>query len=257
MTDLQGSFVWHELMTSDTKAAETYYKAVMGWEAADSGMAGIVDYTLFSAGEFRVGGLMTLPEDAKAMGARPGWIGYIATSDVDATAEEVKKAGGKIYRAPDDIPGVGRFAVCADPQGAVFCLFKGAGEAPPMPAMDTPGVIAWNELHAVDGPSAFDFYSSLFGWRKGEGMDMGPLGVYQIYGKGDRDFGGIMTKMPESPMPHWLYYVNVANIDAAGERITTNGGQVLNGPMEVPGGMWIIQGLDPQGAMFAVVGPKA
>jgi predicted enzyme related to lactoylglutathione lyase len=70
------------------------------------------------------------------------------------------------------------------------------------------------------------------------------------------DFGGIVTKSSDIAMPFWLYYVNVADIEATGARITANGGQVLNGPMEVPGSMWIIQGKDPQGAMFAVVGPK-
>jgi uncharacterized protein len=256
MSDLQGSFIWYELMTSDTKAAETFYKAVMGWDAADSGMPGITGYTLFSAGEFRVAGLMTLSEEAKARGACPGWLGYIAVDDVDASAEALTSTGGKVMRAPDDIPGVGRFAVVADPHGAVFGLFKGMGQAPPMPSMNTPGIIAWRELNAGDGPSAFTFYSGLFGWRKGEAMDMGPMGVYQMYGKGDVDFGGIMTKSSDIATPFWLYYVNVADIEAAGARITANGGQVLNGPMEVPGSMWIIQGRDPQGAMFAVVGPK-
>jgi uncharacterized protein len=159
-------------------------------------------------------------------------------------------------REPDDIPGIGRFAVAADPQGAVFCLFKGQGEPPEMPPMSTPGLIAWRELNAGDGATAFDFYAGLFGWRKGQAMDMGPAGVYQIYGKGDVDFGGIMTKMPEAPMPYWLYYINVADIEATHGRIGANGGKVLHGPVEVPGGMWIVQGMDPQGAMFAVVGPK-
>jgi uncharacterized protein len=256
MTDHHGSFVWYELMTSDTKAAENFYKAVIGWDAADSGMPG-VEYTMFSTKGTRVAGLMTVPPEAAAMGARPAWIGYIGCNDVDATAAEIKKAGGRVMREPDDIPTIGRFAVVADPQGAVFCLFKGQGEPPAMPSMDTPGLIAWRELHAGDGPSAFDFYSRLFGWRKGQGMDMGAMGVYQIYGKGDVDFGGIMTKMPESPMPFWLYYINVPDIEAAHGRISANGGKVVHGPTEVPGGMWIVHGLDPQGAFFAVVGPKA
>ena len=65
-----------------------------------------------------------------------------------------------------------------------------------------------------------------------------------------------MTKPAAVPAPHWLYYINVAGVDAAMDRATTRGAQVLNGPMEVPGGMWIVQMLDPQGALFAIVGPK-
>jgi hypothetical protein len=59
------------------------------------------------------------------------------------------------------------------------------------------------------------------------------------------------------PVPNWLYYFNVSDIDAAVDRVKTGGGQILNGPMQVPGGDWIVQGKDPQGAMFALVGQKA
>jgi hypothetical protein len=58
------------------------------------------------------------------------------------------------------------------------------------------------------------------------------------------------------PRPFWLYYVGVPAIDPAVETITTGGGRVINGPMEVPGGAWIVQGIDPQGAMFALVGMR-
>ena len=125
-----------------------------------------------------------------------------------------------------------------------------------LPAPGTPGHIGWRELHAVEGVSAWDFYASQFGWTKGEAMDMGPMGVYQLFASGDAPVGGMMTKTPETPMPHWLYYINVDAIDAAIVRVTEAGGKVINGPMEVPGGMWIVQGLDPQGALCALLAPK-
>ena len=124
MSTTQGKFVWYDLMTSDSKAAESFYRSVIGWDAKDSGMADR-SYTLFSAGPAMAGGLMPIPEEARAMGIRPCWTGYIAVDDVDAYAARVKAAGGVIRRAPEDIPGVGRFAVAADPHGAVFNLFKG------------------------------------------------------------------------------------------------------------------------------------
>ena len=246
-------FVWYDVMTTDMKAAEKFYTRVIGWDAKDSGMPG-QSYTLFSAGTTMVGGLMPIPDDARKAGVPPAWMGYIGVDDVDAYAARVKKAGGAIHRAPEDIPGVGRFAVAADPHGAGFFLFKGDGEAQPVAAPGTPGHIGWHELHAGDGEEAFAFYSGLFGWTKSHAIDMGPMGVYQLFAAGGADIGGKMTKKPQAPMPHWLYYFNVEGVDAAAARVTANGGQVLNGPMEVPGGQWIVQCLDPQGAMFAMVG---
>lgn len=69
--------------------------------------------------------------------------------------------------------------------------------------------------------------------------------------------GGMMTRdAKNSPVPFWLFYISVENIDSAANRIREKNGQVLLGPHEVPGGQWIIVGRDPQGANFAVVGPR-
>ena len=134
-------------------------------------------------------------------------------------------------------------------------LFKGAGDAGPRPAPTaTPGRIGWHELHARDGAEAFAFYESLFGWKKLEAIDMGAAGTYQIFSMGDGPAGGIFTE--SVPMPFWLYYFNVEGIEAALERVKTDGGQVLLGPAPVPGGNLIAQCLDPQGALFALVEPK-
>jgi predicted enzyme related to lactoylglutathione lyase len=250
-----GQFVWYEVMTNDVPAAKSFYHGVIGWDAKDAGMPG-QSYTLFSTGSAMVGGLMPIPEEARAMGAGPCWTGYIAVDNVDATAERLKQAGGAVHRPPSDIPGVGRFAVVADPHGAVFILFKGQGEAPAAPAPGTPGHAGWHELHAGDGERDFGFYASLFGWTRLDAMDMGPMGKYQIFSTGDGPAGGIMTKTKETPAPFWLYYFNVGSIDAAAARVKKGGGKVINAPEQVPGGSWIIHCLDPQGAMFALVGPK-
>jgi uncharacterized protein len=256
MSTTQGKFVWYDLMTSDSKAAESFYRSVIGWDAKDSGMTDR-SYTLFSAGPMTVGGMMPISEEARAMEARPAWNGYVLVDDVDVYAERVKAAGGAIHRAPEDIPGVGRFSVAADPHGAVFNLFETASDEERAPAVPgTPGHVGWHELHAGDGPSAFAFYSGLFGWTKAEAMDMGPMGVYQIFATGGAPCGGMMTKMPQTPAPFWLYYFNVDAVEAAMARVKDAGGQIIHGPMQVPGGSWIAHGLDPQGAIFAMVGPK-
>jgi predicted enzyme related to lactoylglutathione lyase len=254
---MPNNFVWYELMTSDAKAAEGFYRTVVGWTAQDSGQAGM-DYTLLLAGEVPTAGLMTLPKEACDAGAKPGWTGYVGVDDVDAYAGRVTKAGGAVHVPPTDIPNVGRFAMVADPQGAVFCLFKGTSEMPQSaPDPNKPGQVGWHELMAVDGGKAFEFYAGLFGWTKDEAIDMGAMGRYQLFAAGGPAIGGMMNKMAEMPVPFWSYYFQVDSVGAALERLKSAGGKVINGPMEVPGGSWIVQGFDPQGAMFSLVSPKA
>jgi uncharacterized protein len=255
-TDSHGKFVWYELMTTDPKAAEEFYRKVLGWRASDPGIPGRA-YTIFSAGEAGVGGMMALPEEAREAGARPGWIGYVAVDDVDNRAAQFAERGGKVHRAPDDIPGVGRFAMVADPQGAVLALYKAnPGNEQPQAPMGKPGHGAWRELHAADWQRAFGFYTELFGWTKAEAVDMGPMGTYQLYAAGDETLGGMWSDPDAAAAPYWLYYFAVDGIDAAQARVEESGGSVLYGPQEVPGGAWILNCRDPQGAMFALVGPR-
>jgi predicted enzyme related to lactoylglutathione lyase len=135
-------------------------------------------------------------------------------------------------------------------------LFKGSSDAQPQQVgPGVPGHTGWRELHAGDRERAFGFYSGLFGWTKAEALDMGPMGIYQLFATGGVPVGGMMTKTQAFPAPAWLYYFNVDDIEAAVVRVKDKGGQLLMGPHEVPGGAWIVQGRDPQGAMFALVGP--
>jgi predicted enzyme related to lactoylglutathione lyase len=256
MSDDQGKFCWYELMTTDPDAAEAFYRKVVGWTTRDAGMSDR-RYTILNAGDRGVGGLMPLPQAARDMGARPGWVGYIAVADADAMAARVKQAGGVVHRAPEDIPNVGRFAVVGDPQGAAFTLFQpGPHEAPPPVAPGTQGHCGWHELYVDDVDAAFGFYAGLFGWEKGEAMDMGPMGVYQIFNIGGTMAGGMMKRPPNVPAAFWNYYFNVEAIDAAVQRVTAGGGTVVHGPTQVPGGSWVIQCFDPQGAMVSLVAPR-
>jgi uncharacterized protein len=253
-----GDFVWHELRTTDAKAATEFYTHVVGWEAKSSGDPGGVPYTLLSAGGFDSAGLMQLTPEMIEGGMRPSWAGFIGVDDVDAYAKRVEEAGGKLLCPPMDIPTIGRFASAEDPQGAMFLLFKGSREAaPPRPPMGTIGSIGWNELSANDEASAWAFYSNLFDWKVDSTMDMGAMGIYRIFNNGADRMGAMMTRdKSKSPVPFWLFYFNVDDIDAAAARIQEKKGQVVMGPHEVPGGQWIIAGFDPQGALFSLVGPK-
>lgn len=255
MSSNHGRFVWYELMTTDTAGAERFYREVVGWNAKPAGVPG-VDYTLFTTAGAETAGLMALPQDCGGE-ARPGWLGYVAVDDVERTADRLDRAGGTVHRAPDDIPGIGRFAIVSDSHGAAFALFRPAGDMQPaLPAAGTPGTAGWRELMAGDLDSAFDFYAGLFGWTRGEAVDLGPMGTYQIFAIGGEPAGGMMTRPEWIPAAVWNYYFNVDSIAAANRRVTAAGGKVLMGPHEVPGGSWILQGSDPQGAAFALVGPK-
>jgi predicted enzyme related to lactoylglutathione lyase len=261
MTDPKPGFVWYELMTTDQQAAEKFYTAVVGWKMADAGQPHM-RYTILSAGDRAMGGLMALPREACDAGARPGWLGYVGVSDTDDAAKRIVEAGGSIHRAPENIPNVGRFAVVADPGGAVFQLLTPLpGQAAPPPAEPTaPGLVSWHELYSSIGQEkAFAFYAKQFGWETLDLMDMGPMGKYRIFGTGGVPLGGMMDKpaeAPASPASAWNYYVNVDGIDAAIERIKKSGGQLTMGPHEVPGGSWIVQAIDPQGALFALVSTR-
>lgn len=253
MADSPKSFFWYELMTSDPKAAETFYTDVVDWRAAPFGSdAGGMPYIVLNAGERGVGGIMEMPEHYRVGGGHPAWVGYVHTADVNAATENLEQAGGKVHREPADIPDVGRFSVVADPQGAVFQLLQpnGPDQLPVDPR--TPGYIGWHELYTTDWKAAIDFYSGQFGWTKGDPFDMGEMGTYQLFAAGGEPIGGMMNKPSQVPFPVWQFYFTVAAIDAAATKVSDGGGKVLMGPMQVPNGNWIVQCQDPQGAHFAL-----
>jgi len=248
-------FVWHDLITTDTKASKAFYAKVLGWTMQD--FPGGNEYTVVSVGSTGVGGIMPMPQQALNRGAPAFWQGYISVPDVDAWALRIKAKGGALIEPPKDIPNIGQFALVADLYGAVFIIFKPSGEGTPSLSLRTPGTVGWNELHSGDGVAAFEWYSELFGWAKERDMDMGPMGIYRLFSTGGQDaVGGIMTKMADASAAFWAYYFNVDAIDSAIERVKTFGGKVLNGPMEVPGPMFTANCQDPQGARFSLVAPK-
>ena len=246
-----GKFGWYELMTSDTKAAGKFYSDVVGWSTREMPDTGGMQYTTFNLGSTGIAGMLNIP-------GHIAWIGYISVADVDAHVEKIVEAGGKLLRPAADVPGMLRFAVMSDPQGAAIVVFTPdpAMPSPQRPAPPTPGTIGWHELYTSELDAGFEFYNKLFGWTKVSDMDMGPMGVYRIFDEGEHrqmGDGGMMTRPPHIPVSCWNFYFHVDSIGAAAERVKAGGGKILNGPMEVPGGDWIINGQDPQGAMFSLV----
>jgi predicted enzyme related to lactoylglutathione lyase len=251
MSTDRGRFVWYELMTTDPEGAQAFYTKVAEWGTQAFGDAG-TPYTMWVGNGHPIGGVMNLPEEAQKMGAPSHWLGYIGTPDVDAATRQAEKMGATVYVQPTDIPTVGRFSLLADPQGATIAFFRGLTEMPPPEGAPGVGEMGWNELATTDLKGAWTFYSELFGWQVAQDMDMGPGGIYRLFGPGGQMTGGMYTKPAEMPAPsHWLYYINVKDLDAAMGRVKAEGGQILNGPMDVPGGR-VAQCMDPQGAAFAL-----
>lgn len=248
---------WFELATPQGALANTedFYAKVFGWQIADAGMDGF-SYHLASHGGDMVAGLFEPPEAMPSF-----WLVYFDVDDADAAAAKIKTLGGKIFREPADIPGTGRFAVVTDPQGAAFGILQPA-PMDPQPPVETG---AWNqqkeshgnwvELMSTDPAAGLDFYAELFGWAKSDAMDMGEMGTYQLFTWQGAQIGGMMG-LGNAPMPCWLAYFGVNGVTEAMERIKDGGGAIMHGPVEVPGPAYIAVAHDPNGAYFAIVGPK-
>jgi predicted enzyme related to lactoylglutathione lyase len=262
MPDAQGMFVWYELMTTDPDGAKAFYDSVVGWNVASEAefpngyrMIGRYDGK-------QAGGVMPIDDEMASKGGRPIWLGYIAVHDVDAAVAAIEADGGKVMVPAWDIPGVGRIGMVTDPAGAPFYIMK---PTPPMGDVNAQSDVfhtehaqhvRWNELSTTDPQGALAFYTRHFGWRQEGEMDMGELGQYQFLYHDETMIGAVMPKMPEMPVSMWSFYIGVDDIDRAHEAVKAGGGQVLMGPMEIPGGEFSINGMDPQGAPFGLVGPR-
>ena len=245
-----GRFTWHDLVTTDSAGAQAFYNKVAGWGTAPWGPPE-QPYTMWTANGTPIGGIGALSADEQAKGIPPYWMGHIATTDLDATVAQVPALGGAVLLPPTPIPTVGRFAIVRDPYGATFSAFQSENEAPGHEGPAAVGEFSWRELATKDLDGALAFYGKLFGWTLGTDMDMGPNGIYRIFNRHDQMMGGMYLITEAMPMPpSWLYYVRVADIDAAAGAVTAAGGAIVQPVMDIPGGKIFIA-TDPQGAMFA------
>ena len=258
-----GGFIWYELMTPDPAAAKRFYDAVVGWDIAENSVAPGIEYRMIGRSDGgNAGGVLTLNDEMRGNGARPVWLGYIHVADVDSAVLGIEADGGTVMMPPWDQPGVGRLALVTDPDGAPFYLMD------PIPpeddpdaksdvfSVDEPQHVRWNELSADNPDRAIDFYKKHFGWDQEGEMDMGEMGKYRFVQHDGIGIGAVMPRMPQMPVSLWTYYVGVDDIDRAASAITDGGGQVLNGPMDIPGGEYALNAMDPQGAAFGLVGPR-
>jgi len=258
----QGHLIWYELMTPDAEASKAFYDEVVGWQIGEP-VAEFQGYRMIgrSDGGFN-GGVLPLTDEMQQHGARPTWLGYVGVDDTDAAVASIEQAGGKTLMPATDISNVGRIAMVADPQGAPFYVMKPIppegreNEQSDVFSVDQPQHIRWNELATTDPEGAIAFYRQQFGWSQEGDMDMGEMGKYRFIQNRGTTIGAVMPKPAQLPVSMWTYYIGVDDIDRALDAIKAGGGQVLNGPMEIPGGEFAVNAMDPQGASFGLVGPR-
>ncbi|UCG86365.1 MAG: VOC family protein [Gemmatimonadota bacterium] len=246
-----GRFVWYDLITSDVEGAADFYSNLVGWGTTP--WEGDQPYLIWTNREVPLGGIVSLPEEARQSGAAAHWVAYVAVPDADATVAKALELGAKVLVSATDIPAAGRFAVLQDPQHAVFAVIAPFEEPPGHEGPPGIGEFSWHELATQDQTAAFDFYQKLFGWETADSYDMGEMGIYHMYGcpGTGTPLGGMFDKPKDVPSS-WLLYVRVDDVNQAAAKVRELGGTVLNGPMEVPGGDMVAQCLDPQGAAFAL-----
>jgi uncharacterized protein len=264
MGNAPGSFIWYELMTTDSTAAAEFYGAVVGWKIAaqPDPQAGAKDYRMIGRSDGgSVGGVLQLDADMLAHGAHPTWLAYLQVEDVAAATQAIAADGGKTLMPKMDLP-VGAIAMVADPLGTPFYVM--APIPPPGKPDATSDVfhptaaqhVRWNELASPDLARAKAFYSKHFGFEFKETMSMGAMGDYCFIDHAGQRLGAVMQKADVNPVAAWLLYFGVPAVAAAARAIEAGGGKVLMAPHQVPGGDWIVVASDPQGASFGLVGPQ-
>ncbi|WP_338467901.1 VOC family protein [Novosphingobium sp. ZN18A2] len=254
-------FIWYELMTTDPQAARAFYRAVVGWEI-EAEPAGEMDYRMIVRSDGgHAGGVLRLTDAMRDGGARPGWLGYLYTADVDALVAATVADGGSVHMPAVDMP-VGRMAMIADPQGATFYAMtpvppEGRPDAQSdVFSVDRPQHVRWNELQSTDPAASVAFYTGHFGWTQEGAMPMGDLGDYMFIQQDGVGIGAIMRKLPHVPASAWGFYIGVDDIDRAVTAVGPAGGKLLGPVEQIPGGEFTVHAADPQGAAFGLVGPR-
>lgn len=246
-----GAFCWFELATTDQAAAKNFYTSLFGWAVNDSPMGPDDFYSMFKLSGRDTGAAYTMRKEQRAQGVPPHWMIYVAVENADQAVSKAAQLGGTVLSPAFDVMDLGRMAVLHDPTGANFSVWQaknhqGTGIGG---AVNT---FCWADLSTPDSGKAGKFYSGLFGWEMMK--DPNDPSEY-IHIKNGEDFiGGIPPathRNPNAP-PHWLVYVQVADVEAAAAKTGQLGGKVLMPPRNMEGvGTWSIIA-DPQGAVLAL-----
>jgi predicted enzyme related to lactoylglutathione lyase len=115
---------WVELQAKDVRGSEKFYTGLFGWKPEKMSMGGPMEYTVFKNGDASVAGMMPTFGAEDEDKVPQSWLGYFQVANCDDTTDKAKATGGQVFVSPQNVPGVGRFAVLADPQGASFGILQ-------------------------------------------------------------------------------------------------------------------------------------
>lgn len=248
-----GTPCWVDLATPDIEAAERFYGELFGWEIPERpNSAEMGGYRRAILNGRDVAGAMPLMQE----GQPPAWSTYVSVDDIEALGRAVQENGGTMIAEPMTVASYGRLALFTDPEGAFFGMWEPLDFAG-AELVNEPGTVAWNELGTRDPGAARQFYGAVFGWDYDE-EPSDRVGTYTIGKVGDAMVAGMIDlnalEMPAEVPANWLVYFIVEDADAAVAKVTSGGGSVMNGPIDIPPGRFAVVA-DPFGAVFAVMQP--
>lgn len=243
-TLIVGAPCWIDLYTSDTAKATAFYGELFDWKATEP-QPELGGYFTFTREGKHVAGCMA--NDGSA-GYPDAWGVHLLADDVEAIAKATPEHGGTVAFEPMTIAEHGRSTMVSDPGGSMVGAWQ-PGTQKGFEVTGEPGAPAWFELHTGAYDDAVAFYREVFGWDAHVMSDTDEF-RYTTLGQGEGQLAGIMDDQAEPS--GWNVYFEVADADAALERIAALGGSVLRPAEDTPYGR-LAQAADPTGASFRLV----
>lgn len=242
-----GTPCWVSLMVHGMAATQEFYGELFGWEF-QPGPQQLGSYVRAQLDGQEVAGIGQLPPDRHLPIA---WTPYFASDDVDLTAETVRHCGGTVGVGPLDAEDVGRLAIASDPAGAVFGIRQAAAHLG-TGATGVPGTPTWNELITRDSAGVAKFYETVFGFEE-EPVVSADFDYIALHIK-ERPVAGIHgvgNALPRDRGPHWMTYIEVADVNASLTHVSDLGGHVLKRARDTSHGR-VATVADPEGAVFSL-----
>jgi uncharacterized protein len=249
-----GKFIWGDLFTADTAAAERFYTGLFGWTAATierTTSSGTHPYIVLSIGDRPIAGITIRPARMKDK-VHGRWVGYVSVPDVTKALDAATAAGGHVLSRAKDLPRRGTQGIFADADGAMLGVMHSStgdpGEYLPEPADWT-----WAELFASDPAAASRYYHTVIGYdHVSDRRTERPNNFVLVSGGYSR---ASVSTVPARPKAHptWLLFVRVASVKDTVAKALSLGGRVLVPPSDAPAEYWRAIIADPTGAHLGVV----
>jgi predicted enzyme related to lactoylglutathione lyase len=226
---------------------QEFYGELFGWEF-QPGPHQLGPYMRALLDGQEVAGIGQMPPDRHLPVA---WTPYLASDDVDHTAETVRACGGTVGVGPLEAADAGRLVIASDPYGAVFGIWQAAAHLG-TGITGVPGTPAWNELLTRDSASVAKFYQAVFGYEEETAVSADfDYVTLHVEGRPVAGIHGVGRALPRDRGAHWMTYFEVADVEEAVARIIELGGHLVKPSHDTPHGR-VATVADPEGAVFSV-----